>query len=233
MFGKNVRASVTDKALTEGYFNKIAIETIVHEDKQRLQFTPDYLQLSQKKSHLLFIHDDMAQLQPNHVMVQAGVSGFYPLGYGYTSKKYSFITKNLGQKSFPIALDLRDTEELPLFMAEKHRIRGEIYAIRAPTFIDLDTHRQNGVQFNRVRVNINIGYRKLYRHHWFNASGHKLYDTSLGKEEMMTQEMFMYVAREEYWKDQLNAGFFDFKPVTLIEEDRLWLKEYYQYSRVR
>lgn len=203
-------------------------------DEDRLAYTPDYQQLSLKKSHLLFIHDDMMQLQPKHSLVEAGsVHGFYPLAYGYTTRRFSFVKKELGLASFPIALLLRESDELPMFIARTQRIRGEVYAITPEQFITLDTHRQNGVQFTRTKVNINLGFKKLRRREWFDASGRTKYEYDLGREEMITQEMYMYIGREDYWKDQLQSGFFDFKEIPIIQEDRLWLKEYYQYSRVR
>lgn len=231
MFGFKSAARIAEEELT---VRQMIFQKILYEDNQRLQFTPDYIKLSQQKSVLVFIHDDMAQLQPNHDLVRVGsLSGFYPLGYGYTSKKFTFVKKELGLKSFPVALSLKDKENLPMFMADEYRIRGEIYAIRPQALIALDTHRQNGVQFKRVEVNINIGYQKLWEHHHFDSAGIKKYTTHLDKEEMLTQPMQMYIGREEYWMDQLMAGFFDFKSIDIIQEDRLWLKEYYQYSRVR
>lgn len=197
-------------------------------------FTPDLWQLEMRKAHPVFIADDMMQTQPNHKMVaEGGLSGFYPFHYGYTSQRYNFVKKNLGLKSFPIALDLRETDELPAFMVERHRIRGEVYALRAEQIIALDNHRQNGVQFTRTPVTINIGHRKNYKHTTTDSKGNKFIDYSLGREEMTSITAFMYVGREAYWKDQLEAGFFDFSPIDIIQEDRLWLKEYYQYSRVR
>src|SRR5258708_2088724 len=112
--------------------------SILAEDQHRLQFTHDYAQLSQKKAHLVFIHDDMMQLQPNHDLVRAGsLSGFYPFAYGYTTKKFSFIKKELGLKSFPVAFELKEKDELPVYMTDEYRIRGEIYAIRPQQFISL------------------------------------------------------------------------------------------------
>lgn len=220
------------KLAKQAEIHQQAILAILQEDQQKLQFTPDYKELCQHRSRFLFVHDDMAQLQPNHPMVQVGLSGFYPLAYGYTSRAFQFVKKDLGLKSFPIALDMRETGDLPMYMADKYRIRGEIYAIRPETFISLDTYKQNGVQFVRQKVNVNIGFQKQRRRKWFDASGHERFEYLLDREEMISQEMFMYVGREEYWRDQLN-GFFDFKPIPIIQEDRLWLREYYQYSKVR
>jgi len=205
------------------------IKDIIEWDKDRLQFTPDYPDLSQSRAHLLFVPDDMAQLQPNHNLVHDGsLSGFYPLAYGYTTRRFSFVRKELGLKSFPIALDLSISikDELPVWMSDEYRLRGEVYAIRPQQFIVLDTHRQNGVQFHREKVNVNIGYRKYYRRK-------NVADYYLEREEMITVPMMMYIGREQYWEDQLKAGFFDFKQVSLKTEDRLWLREYYEYSRVR
>ena len=222
-----------DHAVVENKYRDRLLQ-IISEDKERLQFTPDHREILPKRSHLIFIHDDMMQLQPNHKLVHAGsLSGFYPMTYGYTSRRFTFVKKELGLKSFPIALDMRYKDDLPMFVADEHRIRGEVYAIRPQQLILLDTHRQNGVQFNRVKVNINIGSRKLRQWHWFDAHGRIHYERELEREEMITQEMFMYIGREDYWRDQLTTGFFDFKPIDIIQEDRLWLKKYYQYSRVR
>lgn len=208
-----------------------AITALVHEEKQRLQFTPDYHIIGARKGNLVFIHDDMMMGQPNHELVRYGLSGFKPFAYGYTTKHFSFVKKNLGLKSFPIAVDLRDSSNMPMHVAQTSRIRGEIYALRPQTIITLDTHRQNGVQFKRVPVNINVGSQKMRRSHWFDAEGRTQFEYSLDKEEMVTVPCWMYVGREEYWKDQLESEFFSFKPIDIIQEDRLWLKEYYQYNR--
>ena len=211
-----------------------SIHRIVEEDKAMLRFTPDYPLLSQKKSHLVFIHDDMMQTLPNHrLIVEGSCSGFYPLCYGYTTKTYNFVKKSLSQASYPIAFDLKDVGHLPVYMANRHRIRGEIYAIRPFQMIALDNHRQNGVEFQRQKVNINVGYRRQYRTHYFNSLGNKIYNYHLGKDEMLAQPCWMYFGKEEFWSEQLRDGFFSFDKIPIIEEDRIWLKEYYQYNRVR
>lgn len=209
-----------------------AITALIHEDKQRLQFTPDYHVIGARKSNLTFIHDDMMMLQPNHELVKEGsLSGFYPFAYGYTSKRYSFVKKELGLKSFPIAVELRDDSEMPMHVAQTNRIRGEVYALRPQTIVSLDTHRQNGVQFQRIKANINVASRKLRKSSWTDANGKDRHDYKLDREEMITVPCWMYVGREEYWKDQLASSFFDFKSIDVVTEDRIWLKEYYQYNR--
>ena len=218
---------------------EMQIRNLIIEDHKKWEFTPDYPKLSQVKAHPIFVPDDYAQLQPNHNLVTDGsiTGGFYPLDYGYTSKRFSFIKKELGLQSFPIALDLRETGDLPTFMGVAHRIRGEIYFIRSSQFLILDRHRQNGVQFERRRININVGSRKLYRIPRKGDFGkpqfEKIYDHHLGPEEMCSVSCWMYFGKEEYWRDQLVDGFFAFKPIEIAEADKVWLKEFYQYSRVR
>jgi hypothetical protein len=208
-----------------------AITALLYEEKQRLQFTPDYHDIGTRRGNLVFVHDDMMMLQPNHDLVKDGLSWFYPFAYGYTSQKFSFVKKELGLKSFPIAIDLRNTDDMPMHVAQTYRIRGELYALRPQTIIELDTHRQNGVQFQRIKVNINVASRKLRRSVWTDANGRDKSEYKLGKEEMITVPCWMYVGREAYWKDQLESQFFDFKSIDIVQEDRLWLKEYYQYNR--
>jgi len=213
------------------------IKKIIEDDKNRLQFTPDYAKLSQHKSQLIFIHDDMMQTQPHHGMVQEGsLSGFYPFNYGYTAKNFTFLKKNLGLKSIPLAFDFREVQyELPKCQSVATRIRGEVYAIRPETFISLDTYRQNTVQFKRTEVTVNIPSKKILRHTTTDSKGRTFMEYSSTKEEIRSVTAWMYVAREDYWKEQLlsDSGFFDFTPIDIIEEDRVWLRKYYQYSRVR
>lgn len=239
MFGKHNLAEAHDEALIEDkvWEYQQRIRKIIEDDATRMQFSPDYLtEIEPHRSRLLFVADDMMQLQPNHPMVQEGsLSGFYPFHYGYTARNFQFLKKNLGLKSIPIALDLRDRDNLPPFQTKTARIRGEIYAVRPRGYLMLDTYKQNGVQFKRIPVTINIPTRKSYRHTTTDSKGRSFIDYSLGKEEMVSVTAFMYIGREEYWKDQLEAeaGFFDFTAVDIVEEDRIWLKRYYQYSRVR
>lgn len=207
-----------------------AITALIYEDKQRLQFTPDYHTIGSRKGNLVFVHDDMMMLQSNHDLVKTGLSGFYPFAYGYTSQRFNFVTKDLGLKSFPIALQLKDTQDVPMHVADAYRIRGEIYALRPQSIIELDTHRQNGVQFQRVRVNINVASRPLRHWSWTDANGIDKHEYRLDRENMISVPCWMYVGREEYWKDQLQSEFFGFKSIPIVQEDRVWLKEYYQYN---
>jgi hypothetical protein len=208
-----------------------AITALVHEEKQRLQFTPDYHDIGSRKGNLVFIHDDMMMAQPNHDLVKTGLSGFYPFAYGYTSQRFTFVKKELGLKSFPIAIDLRNTDDMPMHVAQTYRIRGELYALRPQGIIDLDTHRQNGVQFQRIKANINVASQKMKHSSWTDANGRDQHSYNLEREEMCTVPCWMYVGREAYWKDQLESEFFAFKSIDVVLEDRLWLKEYYQYNR--
>lgn len=210
-----------------------AITALIHEDKQRLQFTPDYEVIGSRKGNLVFIHDDMMMLQPNHDKVRHGLSGFYPFAYGYTSQRFNFIKKELGLQSFPVALQLKDDGNYPMHVADSYRIRGEIYALRPQSIIELDTHRQNGVQFERVRTNINVPSRALRHSSWTDANGKDQHRYDLDREEMITVPCWMYIGREAYWKDQLESEFFSFKAIDIIQEDRIWLKEYYQYNHRR
>lgn len=210
-----------------------AITALVHEDKQRLQFTPDYHVIGTRKGNLVFVHDDMMMLQPNHELVRVGLSGFYPFAYGYTSQRFNFVKKDLGLKSFPVALQLKDDSDMPMHVANSYRIRGELYALRPESVIALDTHRQNGVQFERVRMNINVASRALRHSSWTDANGIDKHEYRLDRENMITVPCWMYVGREAYWKDQLASEFFSFKPIDIIQEDRIWLKEYYQYNHRR
>lgn len=198
--------------------------------------TPDIGELEAQFFNPIFVCDEMMMNSDVHkdFIIPGSATGYFPISTCYTSKKFYFVEKNLGKSSFPIAFEsLENDGELPVHLARKSRIRGELFYLRGCQFIHLDNYKINGVQFLRKKVRVHIPYFKIMREHWFNEYGNIQNNWLRTPEHVVSVEAHMYVGVEEYWKDQLFAetGFFDFKPVTVFkEEERVWLREHFDYK---
>lgn len=179
-------------------------------------FTPDVKQLERKQRHLIFVCDDLMSGNRNSdLIVETSVSGRWPLMNGYTQDKFFFWKKELGELSFPVALDKDVTGFYHgnSFDKSSAKIHGEIYGIRTAGLIRLDIDRENTVQFTRRRVNIRIPYIH---------GASKFPDI-----EVIT--VWMYVGNHEYWDDQL-AGVHASRPIEKTHDDRVWLEDHYRFK---
>lgn len=192
------------------------------------RLTPDIWKLEQYHRQLIFVCDDMMKGNKNHSLIaEASASGddpFHPTCY--TLKPFTLWKKDLGTESFPVAME--DGYEPTGFLrwpAEPARIRGELYAIRPYQFIKLDIHRQNGVQFRRIRTAITLPYNQV-------KYTQKRPLPKIAGEYIETIQAWMYVGVPEYW-DNLLGGVFNTKPVDLFEHDkpRTWIDKYYKFKQ--
>ncbi len=189
------------------------------------KFTPDLWRLEQYQRQLIFIADDLMTGHKNHTIIDDHL----PIHPGcYTQKDFYVWEKDLGDFSFPVPLE----EEIKLFSrynAEPARIKGELYAIPGIQFIELDTHKKNGVQFFRKRIPITVPYR------------HVKYSTSstalpferlpeISPDYTHTVSAWMYIGIQDYWKDLIGVDLGS-KAVELYEHDtpKIWIKKYYKF----
>lgn len=173
--------------------NDKAWQQCLAEAAQRSLRTPDFGELQQLKGINIFLYDETQAGQPRHTLVKSGLFG----GMGYTeSSDFTMVTKVLGKETHPVVLPIREDQKLgtsaPVqssLMGELGQIIGEIYTIDLQTVIALDDYTLNTVQYDRILVPIIIPWQRnlndaTYEHH--------------------RTEAYMYVGRQEFWRDQLN-----------------------------
>jgi hypothetical protein len=181
------------------------------------QFTPDIWKLEKYEYQLLFLCDDLMSRHPNHELIkdyivpELAVPAFTAEGWWSLWR-----TKN-GKDSYSIPL----VNNLRRVMSR--RILGQIVAIRPYMFIDLDKLKVNGVLFKRIRSSFLVPYRKKI-------------DTRIG--EMITDEFtqliraWMYVGVSEYWNKELSD--YSFRLVRNYEprkrDGSWWPGSYYYFS---
>lgn len=180
-------------------------------------FTPDMVHLQMKKRCLIFVHDDMMSGRNNSdLIVETSISGRWPLANVYTEDKFFFWKKDLGEHSYPVALD-KDVTGFYHGNAEDKapaRIWGELYAIRPSQFILLDNERENGVQFIRREISVRLPF---------------INGASKFPDITTIHNVWMYIGVHEYWDDQL-AGIHSSTPIDKVQDKRAWLMDHYRYK---
>src|SRR6266478_2875097 len=104
--------------------------------------TPDLVQFERREYSLFFEYGDLQDKMPKHQMV----SPYYSTS-AYTTEKYGLIKQCIYDDTYPIAFNdhFRDR---PI---KRQKIKGELYAVKMPNAILVDSYRQNGVFFQRRR----------------------------------------------------------------------------------
>lgn len=184
-------------------------------------YTPDIAKLEQFHVLRLFVYgDEMYQRQHHDLIREYSV----PLGTAFTEPKFHMWKKKLGKETFPIPLEAKANGE-PIWSRHhmpEGSIKGELYAIRPYRILDLDKHRENGVQFIRVRQCLYIPYRTVI---WTKQNG--IITTSIDVKKIWA---WMYLGVPDYWKDQLDGGYL-FDPVKWYKPNTGWMPEYYYFSQ--
>lgn len=194
---------------------------------EHLKYSPDYRALEGFESILLFVCDEM---QAGHKCEQVLTHSQYDdvaamhLAPAFTKSDFSFWKKSLGKESYPVPLEgikqyvpewkhtnklLKNIPKAQLVDLEPRSIRGELFAVRPYKLLELDKYKENGVVFQRNRIQVDIPY--LYR--VSNA-----YATSQFVYKCTSLEAFMYVGVKDYWKDFLDAGF-QFNLVSMVKNE--------------
>ena len=128
--------------------------------------------------------------------------------------------KDLGKETFPIALRTTHDQKLgkSTVLGDPARVCGNLYLVPTKVIKDLDNRTLNGVWFQREKVSIDIPNRKL--------NGSK----SPGPMILDTIEAWMYVARMDYWTEQLDGKNILFKKVDLRPANNEMIGKYYFYN---
>lgn len=189
--------------------------------------TPDIWKLEQSMFQLVFIPDDMMRGRiNNHLIAEGARDGDIPVHPAcFTLEKFTFFKQDLGVQSFPIAME-KDWKPQNYHRVAPipAKIKGQLYAIFSPRMKVLDIHRQNGVQFRRIRTFVTLPYQFV---------GYSK-DRPLPKfspEYIHTVEAWIYVGIPEYWNDRI-GDIFGVTECNHYEHDipKFWVDRYYKFE---
>lgn len=197
--------------------------------------TPDLHNVLAQKKMLVFLPDDLKtrhrrfNLIRGHTEVKAHAA--------FTEKTFFHWKKELGKETFtiPLLCSPEEKKSTPPIGPMPARVCGELHLIDSHCILNLDQHRVNGVQFERVRMPLIVPYRNQI---WLKDRGRaeevlgRNLDAStayITKWEYEKVWASMYVGKREYWDGQLDAGYM-FQPVKVYKPNTNWIPAYSLYK---
>jgi hypothetical protein len=199
------------QALKEFWRFKPAYQRWVQQS--RTPFTPDIARLQLSTHWLLFVYD--AQMRHHSIdsnLISSGAE-FESAGFTYLDN-YSMFIHDLGKASYPVVLQGNDvwvpnnsyikrSKLLSKMKKEEKerrpcRIKGELFSVPYELFITLDEQMQNGVQYERTRVEI----LQPFRYHYYNS----VIGSYVSAEQHKIQKAFMYLGDRSYWDKLVDGG---------------------------
>ena len=185
-------------------------ESWLEEADRLVDYTPDLVNLETFENQRIFIYDEMMRKHRKDHLLQ----GSYRC-MAFTTDKFTLWKKKLGNYSFPIA------SRTQYASTPFTRIKGELHIISPRTFLNLDTHKENGYTFRRKRIKVDIPYTERK---WEQGN-------TIDKRHVLQVEAWMYIGINRYWADQFDGGYF-FEPVKSFPPKNLDTKrEYYYFTK--
>lgn len=152
-------------------------------------FTPDVPYLETRPFWRVLVVDEM--MAPHFMSKQLGDEAIKRVD-AFTMDKFSMWKKDEGAASQVIPLESK-------FMSMPFtHIRGQLWKIPTHRLYVLDSLKQNGVEFNRKRVQLAIPFHYTERHGDAASTTRRFMDTSL--------RAWMYVGNDDFWKPKLLKG---------------------------
>lgn len=172
-------------------------QLMIRDFRESSKFTQDVPYLERFDCQKIFVCDDMQSSHPEHERLGINVR---LISAAYTVDPFTMWKKPLGDATYAIPL-LEKTfsadRQWSLHKGLKTHIRGSLHIIRPYQIYDvLDKHYQNGVEFDRVQVDIAWPYRE--------RSKDEHGATVFSKEKIGITKAWMYVGKREFW-DQIEA----------------------------
>lgn len=181
------------KLFTNQYDN-VPIQNIIRDGTPT--HTTDVLRLQQRANWLVFLYCDMQHKHPRAIDQSDLV------WEGFTKDHYTMWKNDLGKLSHPVLFDF----DRRLSSVSHNKVRGEVVRMRTNRLIELDAERQNGVQFQRVRVQISVPHFALVP-----DKGHtsilRKFEYQKGDYVKVPCEQliwaWMYISKPDFWLEDL------------------------------
>lgn len=211
---------------------------MLHQSMALTKFTPDIDILEGYEWQLVFVADELKKDHAKHHLMGVEAKYNFP---AFTQKSFTYWTGPPWDSPIPMRAEHDSILSRIVGMPPVAKIKGEIYSIRPRSFIDLDTYKENTVQFQRERVRLVVPYRKLL---WLRDKDldplfkvqQALGQAALTKSIMHTPETtciikaWMYIGRPAFWDPLLTT--YEYSAVESHHSNtRRWCETYYNIRR--
>lgn len=161
------------------------------------RYTFDTPSLEARFNHNVFVCDSLMNRRSQHE--ELGVDKLFE-GIAMTRDRFSFWRRDLGKYSSAVPM-VGSVEK-----AVTAPIRGELWSIATPTMFKLDELYENGVQFQRVRVQLDVPVSIVNRKN-SNILDRSAFEFAI-KQPMFLERVsaFMYIGCQDYWEPMFSSG---------------------------
>lgn len=195
----------------------------------KTRFTPDIVKLELAEWQLLFVVDDMQRGGPLYSRIQE-YSAFQAIGF--TEDRFNYFVDKSNGTPVPLLTDPRNP------LGNSGQLFGEVHAVKSAHYPELDTIRQNGVQFLRKRINVIIPYRDQYVSTSRYSKKLPPQLRGLSEEKLSYAECHMYIGIPEVWQSKIKTDLCvselhrEFQEVNRYKslKPKGWLAPYFQFK---
>lgn len=183
-------------------------------DLSHLAFTPDIGKLEEHQWQLFFIYDNMKQEHQDYSKIKENSYSF-EMPIGFTQDKFVMFKRCMGLATYPFILQNK------WMTVPNCRVKGELHYIETGRIPELDTMRQNGVEYKRRKIKILLPYHV--------------------NKPVFTQAFYVikawtYVGISEFWEEDIADIDRDFnvKPyasVGTFQANRVDIGRYYSFEK--
>jgi gamma-glutamylcyclotransferase (GGCT)/AIG2-like uncharacterized protein YtfP len=198
--------------------------------------TPDVAELSNRIGAVIFVYNDLMKKRRDHEVLE-------PIAFG--GDAYTVIMVNGWYRKkdrLPIIMRPQIHHRKPEWSMQKNAhaaiVKGEVYVVKANKLHELDLYHDNGGQFIRQRVDINIPFEEdiLNKDHIMIKSG----------QYHMYRKAWAYIGNPHYWWGEADPFSFatgnghdrserinsiDFTPMPIYTPKKTWKSLYYYHAR--
>lgn len=189
--------------------------------------TPDVYELACRPFAILFVYNDLMKKRRDHEALE-------PLkfcGDAYTTFEVNGWYRK--KDKLPIVMKPQILSRVPAwgrqYNAHAAILKGEVFIVSVQKIYDLDLYHDNGVQFTRQRIDIEIPYTEdvesVYTENVVNADRVIRTNSYIHK-----TKAWAYLANVDYWwNERINS--IDFTPMPIFTPKKTWKNLYYYHAR--
>lgn len=208
----------------------------VYAELSRTKFTPDLALLEEYEWQAVFVTDELKKKFLKHELLGEDKRYLFP---AFTQKNYHYW-ESASPLEGAIPFEVSQLRNPIVGWPPIAKIKGEVYLIRPQRFLDIDTYKQNTVQYVRDRIRLVVPFRRIQwvkdrygpevAEFFRNPDQFHNNKTFTTDEHTYIVRAWFYSGRPEYWDPIITA--YDYGHVeTFHSKNRRWADTYYAIRR--
>lgn len=212
------------RMFTPAIIQRAGVVRLVKDWSNVTSFTPDIGVIESSERHFFFFYDEFKPNMRHYEQHLRTIA--QPLAEAFSGGFYRMFVKGDGSIKEIVAFPADADEETPPWANPKGspsaRVKGHLVSVNKNTVYDLDTHRQNGVMYNRIRIWVRVPHQSV---------DHLIDGKFLVRPTTVRAfRAWMYIGNPEFWAGMIDNGYLT-KPAPVFRDktDTFYVNDYYNY----